>query len=749
MTTLRCCCLLLALWLVSPAEAVDFPAPSTTDDAAFEHAMPLLAAQLIALYEEPDRDRYLNNRFRLELVAGRYADANASVRALRQLRAAANPDAATLFMQYEIYAIARERQAAGVPFGAAFKQVFLEAFSRLDDKTAYNTSFAFSTNLENMRADLARAREKQQGRERIELVDALDLTRKYQAYEAFRRFQPLTDTLLAADDAQRYVIDRDILVKTRDGASISVLLIRSRATQAPLPTLLNFTIYAKPDWTYESARRTAANGYAGVVALTRGKGKSPDGTVPYEHDGRDAADVIEWIARQPWSDGRVGMYGGSYEGYVQWSTAKQRPAALKAIMPSVALAPGIDIPMEGNVFMSFPYKWFPYVTNDKALDDAAYFDDARWNGLDRKWYATGAPYRSLEKLDGKPNPYFRRWLEHPGYDAYWQRLIPYQKEFAAIDIPVLSTTGYYDGCLLSTLYYFGEHAKYHPRADHTLVVGPFDHVGAQRRAANVLMGYEIDPVARIDIADLRYQWFDHVLKGGPRPALLKGKVNYQVMGANVWKHAVSLPAVANGTMRFHLGPLVGDGKYQLSTRKPVRNVAITQIVDFADRRDADRDVPPAQIVSRELDVQNGLAFVSDAFATPAELSGLFSGRLDFIVNKKDFDVNLALYELTPGGDYFQLSYYQVRASYAADRSRRQLLKPGQRQQLTFTAGRMTSRQLQAGSRLVVVLSIPKQRDMQINYGTGKDVSDESIADAKSPLAVKWLSSSYIDVPFWR
>jgi len=84
-------------------------------------------------------------------------------------------------------------------------------------------------------------------------------------------------------------------------------------------------------------------GYAGVEGFTRGKACSPDKPIPYEHDGADAAAVIDWISRQPWSDGRVGMYGGSYEGFTQWAAAKHRPKALKAMMPSVTAAPGIAL----------------------------------------------------------------------------------------------------------------------------------------------------------------------------------------------------------------------------------------------------------------------------------------------------------------------------------------------------------------------------------------------------------------------
>src|SRR6266550_9533784 len=156
------------------------------------------------------------------------------------------------------------------------------------------------------------------------------------------------------------------------------MVVRPRPTSRRLPALLNFTIYADSESNVNDARRAASNGYAGVVGLTRGKRCSPDAPVPYEYDGVDASAVIDWISRQPWSDGRVGMYGGSYEGFTQWAAAKHLPKALKALMPSVTAAPGIDVPMEGNVFQTFVYYWPFYTTANKTLDDAPYNDRQRW-----------------------------------------------------------------------------------------------------------------------------------------------------------------------------------------------------------------------------------------------------------------------------------------------------------------------------------------------------------------------------------
>ena len=107
------------------------------------------------------------------------------------------------------------------------------------------------------------------------------------------------------------------------------------------------------------------------------------------------------------------------------------------------------------------------------------------------------------------------------------------------------------------------------------------------------------------------------------------------------------------------------------------------------------------------------------------------------------DLSVSLYEWRQDGEFVNLydPAYAFRASYARDRATRRLLRAGQRQQLTFQSERMMSRKLQAGSRLVMVLGINKRADQQVNYGTGDDVSEESIEDADVPLKIRWYNSS--------
>ena len=715
--------------------------------------MSALASQTIAVYRDTNRDRYLDNLFRLRMLTGRYADAGRVLDSLRGLRGnrVSLSATATNFL-YRVLATAKAR-ASGTQFDSAFRQAYRDALMRLDDRTAALVVRNSNISQSGLDGAVVRALQSASGKSSIALPDALALLRAYQTQQAFRVIVPLAASVNAEDDRRRYIVDYNVKVPTAGGATVCAIVVRQRSATRRLPALLDFTIYADSGQNISDARRAASNGYVGVIGLTRGKRCSPDTPVPYEFDGVDAAALIDWIAQQPWSDGRVGMYGGSYDGFTQWATAKQMPKALKTMIPAVAVAPGIDVPMDGNLFLNFVYQWPFYTLDNKELDNSTYFDFNRWNRLFQTWYVTGRAHRDLDKIDGKPNPIFQRWIDHPTYDEYWQRMIPYGEDFARVNIPVLQTAGYFFGGPGAAVYYFTEHYKHNPNAQDYLVIGPYDHPLGQRGLVTMLgdtlytmAGYRVDPVALTDFTELRFQWFDWIFKNGPKPALLKDKVNYQVMGANVWKHAPSFDAMADQRLRFYLSPIRVDSAYRLTSNGYSGATHVAQTVDFADRSDSARVAPGGGVVARAIDTWNGIQFVSPALAGPFELSGLFSGHLDFITNKKDFDFQISLYELTSGGDYILLSTHWTRASAVRDLSHRTLLQPGIRQQLDYKSVRLTSRMIQNGSRLVVLITILKQPFFQINYGTGQDVRDETIADAKEPLTVSWYGESYIELP---
>lgn len=546
----------------------------------------------------------------------------------------------------------------------------------------------------------------------------------------------ISSLVFAQQSAQNdtvYHIQDSVLIPTRSGIDISAIIVRKKENTAPLPAILFYTTYHQGPGDAVLGKRSADRDYVGVVAYARGIRTDLDDYAPYEHEGTDIYDIIDWMGKQPWCNGEVGMLGGSYTGFSQWAAAKNVHPALKTIVPQVAVMPGYDTPMENNVQMNLGLYW---------PNDNIYKNEGIRRSLPFEWFEKGIAWRKLDSLAGNKNEIFQKWLQHPAYDEYWQSMVPTPEEYAKINIPVLTTTGYYDGSQIGAIQYFKLHNKYNKKADHYFVIGPYDHWGGQRNASKNLMGYEIDSVANVSMSNLAYDWLDHILKGKPKPELPKDKVNYQVMGTNEWKHAQSLKHINNDTLTFYLAENV------LTNKKPRKETFRQQSVDFKDRENQNNYFTP-EIIFDTLDVSNGLTFSSDPFDKDFSINGSFMGNLSSTINKKDMDVSLALYEQMPDGKYFFLTRYVGRASYAKDNTKRQLLQPNEKESIPFENTRFVSKKISKGSRLVILLNINKHPFEVINYGSGKPVSDENIKDAAEPLQIKWHSDSYIRVPVWK
>jgi hypothetical protein len=246
-----------------------------------------------------------------------------------------------------------------------------------------------------------------------------------------------------------------------------------------------------------------------------------------------------------------------------------------------------------------------------------------------------------------------------------------------------------------------------------------------------------------------FKRLDYILKDGKKPALLKENINYEVMSTNEWRHAPSLEKMSNSTLTLYFSDKKVGNYYQLSEEKPSESGFLSQEVDFADRQSTNNDYSPDPIIRDSLDLTNGLSFISEPFNEPISINGTFLGELKASINKKDIDIGVVLYEVMPVGRYFNLSYFLGRASYAKDMTIRYLLTPREIESIPFDRTRIVCRQFSKGSRLLVLLNINKNPFAQINYGTGKDVSDESIEDTKTPLQIKWYNDSFIKIPIWR
>jgi putative CocE/NonD family hydrolase len=686
-----------------------------------------------------------NDLYMIEILAGKYAHAIKTIQSTRESVSVQknHPDK----IPYELFAKAKiEQSAMQIPFETAYRKILSDYLKNCSDQQLSSVNIVLTTNdqvaqfTNQFKEYYHKASEPSISRE-----NALTMLRSYFLYQVFHSTEPIVFGEIKREQKRRYHIEQKLIISPIDSAEISVTVVRKREAK-PLPAILTFTIYADQS-NVNQAIIPASKGYVGVLATSRGKGLSNDSIEPYKYEHNDVYAVIDWISKQPWNNGKVGMFGGSYNGFAQWASMKDSVhPALKTIVPCVSAAPGIDVPMENNVFHNFSYKWISYVTENKYLYNTDY---QRWEKLQNKWFNSGAPYNKMDSIDGTPNHLFHEWISHPSYDSYWQGMIPYKNEFAHIDIPILTITGYYDDGQRGAMYYYTQHLKYKPDAEHYLLIGPYDHWGAQTTPSANLRGYQLDKVAQIDIQNqLIFDWFDYILKGKKKPTILKDKVNFEVMGANKWMHKPSISAMSNESDTFYLGNYKSNGHYTLLNKKPKKEYLNLE-VDLADRTKMNNsDFYPWPIIKASINLNDGLVFISKPFQKGKIINGSFSGNLKITANKKDFDYSVNLYELTSEGKYFHLSYYIGRSSYAKSRVQRELLQPNKETTITFNNTRIISKKISKGSKIVIIINGNKNPYTQINYGTGKDVSKESIIDTAIPLELKVNTQSNITLPVW-
>ncbi|WP_312300837.1 CocE/NonD family hydrolase [Chryseobacterium sp.] len=741
--------ILLALIFVNLIQAQKFYFPQTavTDSLILEKQMPVLASQVIPLLQsekyKPKNDvDFSDALFRLQIVAKDYKKSLTTLAENRNQFADHNMGNYR-FLGYELYTMAKQAEAdRKISFSQALQAAFNRKYESLPDKLIPRIGLAVDGNVSESRKQLKKALEKQKGKDSIDYRSAMALCRSYLNHKTYSGIKPQVMQLLASKDQEKFIIEKKDL-KTKNGNTLTITIVRKKENKSPLPVIFTNNIYAGLIDDF-FGKRAAVYNYVGAVVNTRGKRNSNDENNPFEHESQDIYEVIDWVSKQPWSNGKVGMIGGSYLGFSQWAAVKKLHPALKTIVPQVAVGIGIDYPARNSIFMSYMLQWIQYVTNNKFTDEADFANAVKWDSINTKWYKSGKAFRALDTISGKPSKIFQRWLDHPGYDSYWQKMVPYKKDFSKINIPILTTTGYYDADQIGALYYFKKHHQYNKNANHYLVIGPYNHGGAQNFGYTYLNGTPIDPVARISIDDLAFSWFDYILKDGKKPDILKDKINFQVMNTNTWKHVSDLEKMHTSTLKFYLQ----DRKNSASAfNKPDIKSFTKQTVDLKNREE--KDIYYKISKKDSIKMNSSLAFESEVLDKDMIISGNLAGVFNVSINKKDFDTDTSLYQIQPDGKPFLLSTHMIRASYAKNNEVRQLLKPGTMEQIPVNNSFFISKKVEKGSKLLLLVGVNKNPNWQINYGTGKDVSDETVKDAGEPLEINWYNDSYVEIPVYK
>jgi putative CocE/NonD family hydrolase len=533
-----------------------------------------------------------------------------------------------------------------------------------------------------------------------------------------------------------------VKIPMRDGVKLNATVYRPHEQKEKLPVAFTFTPYISDSY-HARAWYFAQHGYVFALVDVRGRGNSGGDFEPNQNEGRDGHDVVEWLAQQPWSDGQVTMWGGSYAGFDQWTTEKELPPHLKTIVPVAAAYMSADFPFFKNIWYPYDIQWLTY-TSGATGQGNLFGESAYWMQKFRERYVTNAPFSDLDKIAGNTSTVWRKWMAHPTPDAYWKSAAPTPGQYAKMNLPILTITGMYDGDQFGAMTYYREFFKYatpEAKAKHYLIIGPWDHAGTRTPNPDV-GGLHFGAASMLDMNDLHRQWWDWTLKHGAKPEFLKQHVAYYVTGKDEWKYAESLEAIANQSLTLylksngHANSAFESGG--LTPEAPSTRTAFDQwVYDPLDTRpglELEKEDIKNYITDQRYALNlygNGVVYHTAPFEQDTEISGFLKLTLWLQMDVPDTDIAVNVSEILPDGSSVALTGDQVRARYRDSLTEAKLLTPTEIDQYTFDTFTWMSRQIKRGSRLRLVINCPNSIYVEKNYNSGGAVENETAKDART------------------
>jgi predicted acyl esterase len=513
-------------------------------------------------------------------------------------------------------------------------------------------------------------------------------------------------------------------VPMRDGVHLNVSAYTPRAG-GKVPAVVELTPYTV-DSAHGEGQYFPGRGLAYVVADVRGRGDSEGVFRQMINDAPDACDLIDWVIQQPWSDGRVVLYGGSYSGMNQWLILGQRHPAVVAASPAAAPMIGLELP-RGGIPNAYDFKWRAMIFG-KALYTMSGTDGGLWAQEIRAAMDEGRPFWTAAEAFGVPyDDELRAFLETPGLE-HWPQMRPTDDQLAGLDVPVLTVTGTHDACMPGTiehwLRFIARSADSALQRSH-LVIGPWDHAGTDS-GHNVVADLSFGEEARLPMRQMRTDWFRHILFGEPNPPLLSDRFVYYIAGSETWRSAPSIEVATVGAHPLYLKSAPGPNDVFHSgwlLDAPADGPDYEVTMDPSDSKTVDLESiprpgaapdnplfamaytsllmtfagedPTNQIFPLAVD-GDGVIYHSPALPEPMTVVGQPALRLALILDQPDVDLCVYLHEIRPDGQSIFVSSDLARASRSNSQG---TLRGGELAIIDISDMRFCSRTVGAGSRL--------------------------------------------------
>lgn len=560
----------------------------------------------------------------------------------------------------------------------------------------------------------------------------------------------------------RYRMQWGVQIPMRDGIHLNATIFFPGGVSLPQPVIFTLTPYGS-DTYQERASFFSRNGYIFALVDVRGRGNSEGEFSPYVNEPADGSDLVAWFAAQDWCDGQVAMWGGSYAGFNQWVTLKEKPEHLATIVPTASSKPGVDAPYTKNIPVPYRIRWLTYVSG-RTPNVNLFNEMPFWEGVFRELYLSQRPFRKLDQIAGNPCKHFHAYLDHPTGHPYWDDLHPSPEQYQQINCPILTITGHLDGNQPGSLSYYREHMQY-GRAEvtrqHHLVIGPWDHAGTRQPQLEV-GGLHFASHSCLDMNALHKEWYDWVLKKGEKPAFLRKRVAYYVMGAETWKYADDFEQITVETRRLYLDSPHGSAQdvFQsgiMAEQEPSLSQCDQYRYDPLElREESARSLSPGRFLLDQREAMmltgNGLVYHTRPFEEDVEITGNLNFSACISMDVLDTDFLVMIYEIQPDGTGIVLGRDTLRARFRESLREEKLVETGKINRYIFDGFWFLSKFVKKGSRLRLVLTCPNDIYQQKNYNGGGDVNGECAADAKvAQITLHHTQDfpSYLDLPIGR
>jgi len=538
------------------------------------------------------------------------------------------------------------------------------------------------------------------------------------------------------------LIQHNVAMKTRDGVTLYADIYRPKSPDK-FPVILMRTPYDKSvNWASMPAFKIVPRGYAFIIQDVRGRYTSEGEWYPFKHEEADGYDAVEWAASLPYSNGKVGMMGGSYVGATQMLAAIGAPPHLAGIAPEITASNYHDNwTYQGGAFEQwFDQNWTTQLarnTLDRLIDKNT---DAR----------VGAPTLPLAnypvfnfgqlpadaQLTAEIAPYYLDWLSHPDYDNYWKQW-SIEEHFSKITVPMLSVGGWYDIFADGTLHnYMG--AKAHgateaARTQQHLLMQIGGHAGFGRKIGDVDFGPHALENAYVDqILD----WYDYLFKGIHNEFATDKPVRLFVMGVNEYRQEDDWPPPEAHYVKYFLhsggkaNSLRGNGS--LSTSAPRSEAADSYVYDPGNPVPtvggplccAQELIEPGPRDQRSVENRDDvLVYSIGPLEQDLDVTGPVKATLFVKSTAVDTDFTGKLVDVAPDGTAIDVAEGILRMRYRDSREHASLMNPGQPYEINLDLW-ATSNVFLRGHTLRLEISSSNFPRFDRNLNTGEEIKNE-------------------------